>query len=198
MRKEKEEELKINVNLLKTYKKELLKEPASFLSSQKYKCYLNNGKTIIRENLLKNNEEGKASIILPITDQNTVILTIQPRVFTKTTVGISLPAGYVEKKEKHIEAARRELLEETGYDSKNLIEVAEFYQDDGIGGALNKGFVALNCKKVAIQQLDESEFINYFECTIDELLELYERKYILDGGSQLVIEKSKKYLKERR
>ncbi len=198
MRKEKEEELKSNVDLLKTYKKELLKEPASFLSSQKYRCYLNNGKTIIRENLLKNNEEGKASIILPITDQNTVILTIQPRVFTKTTVGISLPAGYVEKNEKHIEAARRELLEETGYDSKNLIEVAEFYQDDGIGGALNKGFVALNCKKVAIQQLDESEFINYFECTIDELLELYERKYILDGGSQLVIEKSKKYLKERR
>lgn len=198
MRKEKEEELKSNVDLLKTYKKELLKEPASFLSSKKYRCYLNNGKTIIRENLLKNNEEGKASIILPITDQNTVILTIQPRVFTKTTVGISLPAGYVEKNEKHIEAARRELLEETGYDSKNLIEVAEFYQDDGIGGALNKGFVALNCKKVAIQQLDESEFINYFECTIDELLELYERKYILDGGSQLVIEKSKKYLKERR
>ena len=198
MRKEKEEELKSNVDLLKTYKKELLKEPASFLSSQKYRCYLNNGKTIIRENLLKNNEEGKASIILPITDQNTVILTIQPRVFTKTTVGISLPAGYVEKNEKHIEAARRELLEETGYESKNLIEVAEFYQDDGIGGALNKGFVALNCKKVAIQQLDESEFINYFECTIDELLELYERKYILDGGSQLVIEKSKKYLKERR
>ena len=198
MRKEKEEELNSNVDLLKTYKKELLKEPASFLSSQKYRCYLNNGKTIIRENLLKNNEEGKASIILPITDQNTVILTIQPRVFTKTTVGISLPAGYVEKNEKHIEAARRELLEETGYDSKNLIEVAEFYQDDGIGGALNKGFVALNCKKVAIQQLDESEFINYFECTIDELLELYERKYILDGGSQLVIEKSKKYLKERR
>lgn len=198
MRKEKEEELKSYIDLLKTYKMELLKEPNNFLSTKKYQCYLNNGKIIIREKLFKGNEDGKASIILPITDQNTVILTIQPRVFTKTTVGISLPSGYVEKNEKHIEAARRELLEETGYDSNKLIEVAAFYQDDGIGAAYNKGFIALNCNKVANQKLDESEFIKYFECTIDELLELYERKYILDGGSQLVIEKSKKYLKERR
>lgn len=198
MRKEKEEELKTYIDLLKTYKMELLKEPSSFLSTKKYLCYLNNGKIIIREKLFKGNEDGKASIILPITDQNTVILTIQPRVFTKSTIGISLPAGYVEKNEKHIEAARRELLEETGYDSNKLIEVAEFYQDDGIGAAYNKGFIALNCNKVANQKLDESEFIKYFECTIDELLELYERKYILDGGSQLVIEKSKEYLKERR
>ena len=198
MRKEKEEELKRYIDLLKTYKMELLKEPNNFLSTKKYLCYLNNGKIIIREKLFKGNEDGEASIILPITDQNTVILTIQPRVFTKSTIGISLPAGYVEKNEKHIEAARRELLEETGYDSNKLIEVAEFYQDDGIGAAYNKGFIALNCNKVANQKLDESEFIKYFECTIDELLELYERKYILDGGSQLVIEKSKKYLKERR
>ena len=198
MRKEKEEELKSYIDLLKTYKMELLKEPNNFLSTKKYQCYLNNGKIIIREKLFKGNEDGKASIILPITDQNTVILTIQPRVFTKSTIGISLPAGYVEKNEKHIEAARRELLEETGYDSNKLIEVAEFYQDDGIGAAYNKGFIALNCNKVTNQKLDESEFIKYFECTIDELLEYYERKYILDGGSQLVIEKSKKYLKERR
>lgn len=198
MRKEKEEELKSYIDLLKTYKMELLKEPSNFLSTKKYQCYLNNGKIIIREKLFKGNEDGKASIILPITDQNTVILTIQPRVFTKSTIGISLPAGYVEKNEKHIEAARRELLEETGYDSNKLIEVAEFYQDDGIGAAYNKGFIALNCNKVANQKLDESEFIKYFECTIDELLELYERKFILDGGSQLVIEKSKEYLKERR
>ena len=198
MRKEKEEELKTYIDLLKTYKMELLKEPSNFLSTKKYLCYLNNGKIIIREKLFKGNEDGKASIILPITDQNTVILTIQPRVFTKSTIGISLPAGYVEKNEKHIEAARRELLEETGYDSTKLIEVAEFYQDDGIGAAYNKGFIALNCNKVANQKLDESEFIKYFECTIDELLELYERKFILDGGSQLVIEKSKEYLKERR
>ena len=198
MRKEKEEELKTYIDLLKTYKMELLKEPNSFLSTKKYLCYLNNGKIIIREKLFKGNEDGKASIILPITDQNTVILTIQPRVFTKSTIGISLPAGYVEKNEKHIEAARRELLEETGYDSNKLIEVAEFYQDDGIGAAYNKGFIALNCNKVANQKLDESEFIKYFECTIDELLELYERKFILDSGSQLVIEKSKEYLKERR
>ncbi len=198
MKKEKIEELNTYINSLKTNKKILLQQAPTFLSIKKYRCILNNGQTIIREKLLKNNKNGKASIILPITDQNTVILTVQPRTFTKSTVGISLPAGYVETNEKHIDAAKRELLEETGYISNKFIEVAEYYQDDGVGAAYNKGFIALNCDKVADQVLDESEFIKYFECTIDELLELYEKGFILDGGSQLVIEKSKKYLKERR
>jgi len=198
MRKEKEKELKSYINSFQTKKKRLLKIMPSFLSIKKYKCYLNNGQVIIREKLLKNKQNGKASVILPITSQNTVILTIQPRTFTKLTVGISLPAGYVEKKENHKTAAKRELLEETGYYSNKLIEVAKYYQDDGIGAALNKGFIALNCKKIGEQKLDESEYVKYFECTIDELLELYEKGFILDGGSQLVIEKSKKYLKERR
>ena len=198
MRKEKEEELKNYIDSLKTVKKGLLKGTPTFLTIKKYRCFLNNGQTIIREKLFKGKGNGKASIVLPITDQNTVILTVQPRVFTKSTIGISLPAGYVEKNEKHKDAAKRELLEETGYLSNKLIEVVKYYQDDGIGAALNKGFVALNCGKVADQVLDESEFIKYFECTIDELMELYEKGYILDGGSQLVIEKAKNYLKKRR
>ena len=118
--------------------------------------------------------------------------------FTESTIGISFPAGYVEKGEEYSEAALRELQEETGYYSNKLFEVASYYQDDGIGGALNKGFVALNCIKVSDQNLDESEYIRYFECSIDELIELYEKGYILDGGSQLVLEKAKELIKERR
>ena len=45
--------------------------------------------------------------------------------------------------------------------------------------------------------LDPGEFIRYFECNIDELFELYEKGYIQGGGSQLLIEKSRKYLGRR-
>ena len=168
-----------------------------FLDIKRYACTLQDGETIYREKLLKNKKSGNAAIILPITKDNNVILTIQPRVFTKSTVGISLPAGYVEEEESYQEAAKRELQEETGYNSNKLVEVCSFYQDEGCSSAFNKGFVALDCEKVGDQRLDDSEFIKFFECNFEELLELVEKGYVLDGGSCLVIEKSKKYLKKR-
>ena len=198
MRKEKNKELSNYIEELKTKRKILLDKSSEFLSIERYNCSLNNGHDIVREKLLKGNNNGNAVIICPITENGSVILTVQPRVFTESTIGISFPAGYVEKEEEYREAALRELQEETGYYSNELLEVASYYQDDGIGGALNKGFVALNCIKVSDQDLDESEFIRYFECSIDELIELYEKGYILDGGSQLVLEKAKELLKERR
>ena len=169
MRKEKIEELRSYIEELKTKKLELLDKNSKFLKVERYNCDLNNGQTIIREKLLKGNGNGTAVNILPITIGNTVILTVQPRVFTESTIGIDFPAGYVEPGEEYEKAALRELQEETGYFSKDLREVVKYYQDDGVSAAFNKGYVAL-----------------------------YEKGYIQGGGSQLLIEKSKEYLKGRR
>ena len=198
MRREKEKELKSYIEELKTKKSELLDKNCNFLSIEKYGCILNNGQMIVREKLLKGKACGSATIVCPITSNNSTILVVQPRVFTDSSVGISFPAGYVEEGEDYKVAALRELQEETGYTANKLVEVASYYQDDGISGAFNKGFIAFDCQKVSDQKLDESEFIRYFECSIDELFELYEKGYILDGGTQLVIEKAKEYLKGRR
>ena len=198
MRREKEEELRSYIEELKTVRKELLDRDSKFLNIESYNCSINNGQTIIREKLLKGNGDGSAVTICPITDMNTVILTVQPRVFTKSTIGIDFPAGYVELNESYEIAAARELQEETGYKPKQLIEVVSYYQDDGVSAAYNRGFVALDCRKVSKQNLDPGEFIRYFECNIDELFELYERGSIQGGGSQLLIEKAKRYLIERR
>ena len=196
MRKEKLEELHSYIEEFKTLKKELF-EGSKFLSTERYKCFLNNGKVITRERLLKNKQNGNASIILPLTKENNTIVTVQPRVFTETTVGIALPAGYVESGESYEEAAKRELLEETGYKSNDLIEVCRFNQDEGCSASLNKGFIAENCVKIGDQNLDESEFIKYFECTLDELFYLVDNGYIMGANSLLTIEKAKKYLKKR-
>ena len=198
MRAEKIEELRSYIEELKTKKLELLDKNSKFLKVERYNCDLNNGQTIIREKLLKGNGNGTAVNILPITIGNTVILTVQPRVFTESTIGIDFPAGYVEPGEEYEKAALRELQEETGYFSKDLREVVKYYQDDGVSAAFNKGYVALDCVKISGQNLDPGEFIRYFECNIDELFELYEKGYIQGGGSQLLIEKSKEYLKGRR
>lgn len=168
-----------------------------FLNIETYLCKLNNGEVIRREKILKNNKDGSAVVIYPITEDGKIIIAIEPRVFTKGTVGIGLPAGYIELDEEPIKAAKRELLEETGYTSDNLIHVGAFYQDQGCSGAFNHYFLALNCKKVGEQKLDVSEFIKYVLVDSNELEELLNDGYITGLNSAYLIEKGKKYVRRR-
>ena len=48
MRKEKLEELNSYIEELKTIKRVISMEPSRFLSTERYNCYLNNGKIISR------------------------------------------------------------------------------------------------------------------------------------------------------
>ena len=206
MRKEKLKELKEYMKELSTIKK--IKEPEeysydekgnpikpkNFINIEKYNCILRNGMMIPREKIVKNGKTGSAAIILPITEENNTLLVVQPRVFTKETVCVELPAGYIEDGESPIEAGKRELEEETGYVPTEMKVLASYYQDQGCSGAYNYSIVALGCKKIKDQKLDKDEYIRYFECSFDEAVELVERGYITDIQSQFTIEKAKPYV----
>lgn len=195
MRKEKLEELNEYVELLKTKRKKLMEMKGDFIKVNKYLVELNNGEVITREKILKGNNDGNASIVLPVTVDGNVILVVQPRVFTRSGVGIELPAGYVDVGEEYEDAARRELFEETGYIPENIRLLGQFYQDQGCSAAYNKSFLAEGCRKIGSQSLDSSEFIKYFECSVDELYELVELGMINDLQSQYTIEKAKQYIR---
>lgn len=169
-----------------------------FLSIESYLCKLNNGEVIRRERILKNKKDGSAVVIYPITEDGKIIIAIEPRVFTKGTVGIGLPAGYIEEGEEPMEAAKRELLEETGYASDNLIHVGAFYQDQGCSAAYNHYFIALNSRKVSEQKLDQSEFIKYVLVDHQELDELLNNGYITGLNSAYLIEKGKTYVRRKK
>ena len=132
MRKEKLEELKSYIEELKTIKTERKEEQfiyhkeqpikrKGFINVESYDCTLQNGIIIPREKIVKGGKDGNAAIILPVTNEGNTLLVIQPRVFTKETVCVELPAGYIEENEDPITAGKRELVEETGYLSNNLI-----------------------------------------------------------------------------
>lgn len=200
MRKEKLEELKSYIEELKTV--EVLEQKQineGFLSLEEITVRLNNGKVLKRNKLLKGKEkkDGNAAIILPITTEGNVVLTVQPRISTEMTVGVELPAGYIEEGEEGILAAQRELEEETGYIPKKLEFLTDYYQDQGCSGALNECFLATGCQKQKEQHLDKDEFIHYFECTYEEMLELVDLKYIRDAGSKITIYEAKQKVKKR-
>lgn len=191
------------IDQLQSYKKELRTirfektEDSKFLQIEPYRCVLENGRVLKREKILKNGRDGSAAIVLPITVSGKAIVNVEPRVFTKETVAVGLPAGYIEPGESPEDAARRELLEETGYVPKELIPLGSFYQDEGISGAKNHYFLAFDCEKVTDQSLDEDEVVKYLQVNIEDLEELLETGYMNGLNSAVTVEKSKQYLRKR-
>ena len=198
VRKEKIKELKKIVEELKVVsrKKQIVSPDKKFLQSEAMNYVLNNGKTITREKLIKGSRDGSAAIIVP--EINGEFLTvIEPRVFTKLTVGVGFPAGYIENGEKAIEGAFRELREETGCVPKKIKLIDSFYQDEGCSAALNRIYLATNCIKCYEQKLDKDEIIKYMTFNYEELKELEKMNYIMGVNTKLALEKIKKYVKER-
>ena len=109
----------------------------SFLTTTRRRYLLANGKMLVREKLLKQGRNGDAVIIVPVTLDGEVVMTIEPRVHTKEGVGIGFPAGYIEKGETPIMAAKRELQEETGYQGQEFTLLGGCYQDEGCSSGEN-------------------------------------------------------------
>lgn len=196
MRKEKLEELKSYIEEFKTVSSEKVDE-TGFITVERRLYTLNSGKSFTRENILKNGKDGSAAIILPLTKEYGTILVVEPRVLTKSGVGIGLPAGYIEDGEEPVSAALRELREETGYVPNKIEEICSYYQDEGCSKAFNHSFIAYDVEKKYEQNLDKDEYIKYFHCTYEEALELMDMGYINSANSMLTLEKSKQYIKRR-
>ena len=164
-----------------------------FITTEKYICTLNNGCSIVREKIKKANKDGSAVIVIPVTYDDEIIVTVEPRVFTEKTVGVGSPAGYVEAGEEASVAALRELQEEVGVIPKKLIPLASFYQDEGISAAKNTAYIALGCCEGYEKNLDPGEYVEYFKCDFKDVLELQEEGYIEGSNSIIAIEKAKNY-----
>ena len=132
---------------------------------------LPNNKTITREKIVKNG--GKDSVIIVATDSNgNYILTFQTRINDKIIA--EFPSGYIENGEDVIEAAKRELKEETGYVSDNVTILDNSYYSVGIDNSIC--YVVRIKNSIKAFNVNPNENLTYGIFTEEEL------KYLLNNN----------------
>lgn len=155
------------------------------------------------EILLPNGNKGVREVIrhpgavcvVPVTDDGNVIFVNQFRyAFNKVT--LEVPAGKLEKGEDPLEAAMRELSEETGLSAKNVVYLGELYTTPALIDEVIHMYLATDLVK-GEQHLDEDEFINTLEMPLSEAVEKVMNGEIKDAKTQTILLKAEKYIKNR-
>lgn len=143
--------------------------PSKYLNVVKQEFLLPDNKT----KTFEIHKGGEVVIVLPITDQKEVVCVTQYRVGPQQTM-TELPGGFVDLDESPLQAAKREVLEETGY-TGDFKQIASIYPDS-YSTIKRHVFVCTNAKKVQESNLDDSEFLEINLLPIQDF-----RKHIQKG-----------------
>ncbi|MEW6674856.1 MAG: NUDIX hydrolase [Nitrospirota bacterium] len=106
--------------------------------------------------------------IVPVTDNKEVLLIRQFRPAVNGYV-IEFPAGLNDRGDTLEKAARRELLEETGYSAREMTFLAEGPLSSGASGEILTVFLARGLEFKGIGRRDETENIEVLKIPITEL-----------------------------
>ncbi|WP_338394023.1 NUDIX hydrolase [Fulvitalea axinellae] len=118
--------------------------------------------------------------VVAITDEGEVIINRQYRHGAGRTI-LELPSGTVEPNEDPAETVARELLEETGYIFDKIIKTGETSANPSNHSNIAHCFLALGGRKIAEQNLDESEEIEVNLVSLDRFGEMLEGNELLQA-----------------
>lgn len=145
---------------------------------------LPNGKTSSREIV----KHPGAVAVIAITPENKIVMVEQFRKPLGRTL-VEIPAGKLEKGEQPEATARRELEEETGYTCGELQPLISFYTSPGFADELVHLFIAENLEKLTnAAELDEDEFLEVMEVTLEEAQEMMQNKRIFDAKTAYAVQ----------
>ena len=132
-----------------------------------------------------------------ITKDNQVIMVRQHRL-GKNLVTLEVPAGMIEDGEDPKDAVIRELAEETGYVSKNVILLKSINVNPAIQDNVCHFFLATDCEKITQTNFDETEEIETELIPLDKILKTpdCDNELIQNSVALLSILLAKNYLTE--
>lgn len=120
-------------------------------------------------------------LIVPVLDDGRLVLVRQYRYLEEKT-GIEFPGGGMGKDETPAVAAERELLEETGYKTDNLIKVGAFEPCMGLVRDLSHVFIANELTQVQTPESNnEAEKTEVLIRRVDEFADMVKQGEIWDG-----------------
>lgn len=125
---------------------------------------------------------GESVVIVPLLSEKEIIFLKQYRSSIDRWI-FELPAGRVDEGEDKEEAAKRELIEETGYEATALEYVGSFYVSPGYSDEYMHLFIASGLKYVG-EKPEEDEVIRIETVKLSELEDMLYRD-IVDGKSIL-------------
>jgi ADP-ribose pyrophosphatase len=119
--------------------------------------------------------------VVALTSDQQVVMERQYRHGIQQTI-LELPGGAMEPDEHDpLAAAKRELLEETGYSSDRFIELGKVCPNPANQVNYVHYFLALDAKKTSAQHLDDTEEIEVELISFNEVVEIAKRGELLQA-----------------
>lgn len=129
--------------------------------------------------------EPESVAVLPFTEDGDVVVIEEWRQAV-TRVSRGLPVGGVEPDDEDLVAsARRELVEETGYEAGRVSHLTTVEPANGISDSVMHFFVAHDCVPTSEQELDDNESIRPMTTTLDTLRGEIAADGVYDGRTVL-------------
>lgn len=164
----------------KTISSEKIYEGA-ILNLRKDKVVVKDNQTSYREII----EHNGGVVIAAITPDGKIPVVKQYRKAAEKAV-IEIPAGKLEKDEDPVDAALRELREETGYTADKIEYVTSFYSSIGYSDEVLHLYIARDLTP-GETDFDDNEAIDIYEYTIDQLMEMVMDRTIEDAKTIISI-----------
>ncbi len=134
-----------------------------------------------------------AVCVVPLNEKNEVIMERQFR-YPINEVISEIPAGKLDSKtEDRLEAAKRELREETGLTADSWMVLGELYPTAAYSDEKLTIYLARGLHQ-GKRELDEDEFLNVHAVPLTELVFQVMRGEILDSKTQIAILKTARFL----
>lgn len=113
--------------------------------------------------------------VIPLTPDEQVVMVRQYRHGTRDMC-LEIPGGLAKPADSVEDAARRELLEETGYEANELIFLGSARPQPAILNNRSVTYLARNVRKVGAPQLDQTEDIEVVLVSLSDIPDLIRRR----------------------